>query len=419
VGPFNLGVAGRIDAAAMEGALDRGRITLKGGRLTVGDVVLALNASVDTLGEAPVIDAQASVPAVPASQLVASIPKGLMPHLLPVEAKGRFGFEGALHIDFAKLKETKLTAKVDTAGLTLSKLPAGIDFAGLATRFDTRFEMPDGTIIERTTGPESERWTPLEAMPPLMPLAVITQEDGGFRRHGGISMFHLRASLVRNLEQGRFARGGSTLTMQLARNVFLNRKKTLARKLEELVLTWLLEKSLSKDELITLYLNVVEFAPEVFGIGDAARHYFDKTPAQMDPVEMVFLTRLLPAPRRWGKQKGKGKVEKWYAKRMVRLLDLLTTRGHLSQAERDACRPTKLWQGATMDPLAFPSVGVDGLPLRKPWAPALPEPVMPEGGSIMPRIKFLPLQPVQPGGGPVAPLAPLPPPVDVPSEVWE
>ncbi len=407
IGPFTVAFGGKVVASAdPEGPLERAKVALTDGTVTLGDVALTLEAAVDATGAAPVITAAASIPTVAASKVAAAIPPGLMPNLQPIEAQGRFGFEGGLRIDFADLQATELTAKLDMGGLRLTGLNPAVDFDALGTRFVTRFVMPDETVFERETGPETERWVPLEEITPLMPLAVITQEDGGFYRHGGVSLFHLRASLVRNLERGRFARGGSTLSMQLARNLFLHRRKTLARKLEELVLTWLLEQRFEKAELMALYLNVVEFGEGVFGIKDAAAYYFDKPPSQLDPVEVAFLTRLLPSPRRWGKQKEKGKADGWYVKRIDRLLDLLVDRGHLSAEVRAGAQPALLFQGPTMDPQVWqppvPGMGADGeVPPADdgadPFAPVFPSDLDEDApGEPDPLAPVAPLDPAAP-----------------------
>ena len=136
---------------------------------------------------------------------------------------------------------------------------------------------------EETTGPGSDNWTPLDEISPYMQVAVLTTEDGGFLKHHGFNRASIRSSIVANLKARRFARGASTITMQLAKNLFLSRDKTLSRKLEEVVLTDYLEQTFSKDELMELYLNVIEFGPAVYGITAAAEHYFGRTPGRAPP----------------------------------------------------------------------------------------------------------------------------------------
>jgi membrane peptidoglycan carboxypeptidase len=99
------------------------------------------------------------------------------------------------------------------------------------------------------------------------------------------------------LKAGRFVRGGSTVTMQLAKNLYLHREKTLSRKLQEAVLTMLLEQSLTKEQILELYLNVIEFAPGLYGIGPAAAHYFHSTPRELSLGQALYLVTLLPNPK--------------------------------------------------------------------------------------------------------------------------
>lgn len=346
IGPFTFGMKGTLNVEVPGRDPKKLRAKIDNGEVQVGDLVVQVTADVDNTGDALTLAATAKLEALDAGIVAHAVPPGLLPNLQPLRASGLFGFDAKLAIDMANLKDTVLEANLDKRRLKIVEMNDRISFRSLRRQFYTRFEMPDGEIIVRKTGPQSGRWTPLEAVPPLLPAAIMAQEDGGFMRHGGVSMLHLRGSLIRNLERGRFARGGSTMTMQLARNLFLNRRKTLSRKFEEVILAWLLEKNLSKRELLALYLNVVEFGHEVFGVGDAARHYFHKSPTQLTPVEIAFLTRLLPAPRLYGKQFEKNKITKRYGARMKRLLRRLVKLGKLSQAAYDAADPAMLWNTA-------------------------------------------------------------------------
>ena len=346
IGPFKFGLKGQLSVEVPGRDPKKLHATVKDGQVQIGDLVVHVSADVDNTGEAMTLAASARLDALDAGIVAHAVPPGLLPNLQPLRASGLFGFDAKLNIDMAKLKETVVEANLDKRRLKIVEMNDRISFRGLRRQFYTRFEMPDGEMIVRKTGPQSGRWTPLESVPALLPAAIMAQEDGGFMRHGGVSMLHLRGSLIRNLERGRFARGGSTMTMQLARNLFLNRRKTLSRKLEEVILAWLLEKNLSKRELLALYLNVVEFGHGVFGVGDAARHYFHKSPTQLKPVEIAFLTRLLPAPRRFGKQFERNAIDARYGKRMKRLLRRLVKLGKLSQAAYEAADPMMLWKTA-------------------------------------------------------------------------
>jgi membrane peptidoglycan carboxypeptidase len=126
---------------------------------------------------------------------------------------------------------------------------------------------------------------------------VVVCEDANFWVHGGFNQKSIQDSIRDNLTAGRFVRGGSTVTMQLAKNLYLRREKTVSRKLQEAVLTVLLEQSLTKEQILELYLNVIEFAPGVYGIGPAALHYFKSRPRNLSLGQALYLMSILPNPR--------------------------------------------------------------------------------------------------------------------------
>ena len=132
--------------------------------------------------------------------------------------------------------------------------------------------------------------------------------------------------------------------MQLIKNLYLHRNKTLSRKLEEVCLAWLIEKKMSKDELITLYLNIVEFGPDLFGIKEAAKHYFNKAPIDLIPEEVSAITRLLPGPRLYAKFFERKRFSRAYTNRVNRLLKLLVKKKHLTKDEWTSITPTSLWE---------------------------------------------------------------------------
>jgi hypothetical protein len=155
-----------------------------------------------------------------------------------------------------------------------------------------------GGSFARTSGPRSAAWIPLSSMSPLMPQAAITLEDPGFHGHRGFMTEAFENSLKANLEASKFMRGGSTITMQLAKNLWLRRNKALGRKVQEVLLSIALESCLSKDEIIETYLNVVEFGPDLYGIGPATQHYFGEPPMSLDAVQAFYLASILPAPKK-------------------------------------------------------------------------------------------------------------------------
>ena len=136
----------------------------------------------------------------------------------------------------------------------------------------------------------------LRDVPPLFVRTLLLAEDAGFYGHHGIDLRELPAALLTNWSRGGAARGASTITQQLAKNLFLSRDKQLGRKLQELAITFLLESALGKDRILEIYLNIIEWGPDLRGLRPAARRYFGREPRDLTPAEMAFLVAIIPGP---------------------------------------------------------------------------------------------------------------------------
>jgi hypothetical protein len=136
----------------------------------------------------------------------------------------------------------------------------------------------------------------LRDVPPLFVRTLLLAEDTGFYGHRGIDLRELPAALLTNWSRGGAARGASTITQQLAKNLFLSRDKQLGRKLQELAITFLLESALGKDRILEIYLNIIEWGPDLRGLRSAARRYFALEPRELKPAEMAFLVAIIPGP---------------------------------------------------------------------------------------------------------------------------
>ncbi|MFM9029027.1 MAG: biosynthetic peptidoglycan transglycosylase, partial [Bacteroidota bacterium] len=142
-------------------------------------------------------------------------------------------------------------------------------------------------------------FTPLSSIAPVFISSVMGSEDSHFFSHEGFNEDAFRKSIIENYKAGRFIRGGSTISMQLVKNVFLTRKKTLARKLEEALIVWMIESErlVTKERMLEVYLNIIELGPGIYGVGEASRYYFDKRPSDLELNESLFLATILPLPR--------------------------------------------------------------------------------------------------------------------------
>ena len=144
----------------------------------------------------------------------------------------------------------------------------------------------------------SQKWIPIGRIPRHTLDAIVAAEDGTFYSHGGIDWFEVQESISKNLEEGRAARGASTITQQLAKNLYLSTSKTFLRKFEEVIITLLMEWRLSKTRILELYVNLIEWGPGVFGIETAARTYFGKSASELSLDESLRLAAVIPSPLR-------------------------------------------------------------------------------------------------------------------------
>jgi monofunctional glycosyltransferase len=215
-------------------------------------------------------------------------------------------------------------------GVSLMFLPS---VEGLANRkISMTIQVKDwkGNYHPFIVGPKNRYWNPSESIPAEMKWAVIVSEDARFYKHEGIDVKAIKNAIKHDLEKKSFARGASTITQQVAKNLFLSREKTISRKIKEIILAKRMEQELTKGRIIELYLNVVELGPMVYGVGHGARYYFGKPAAALTPRECAFLAAMLPGPRAaYNPYKNLGKV----LKRSDTILGLLRRKGVLSEEE--------------------------------------------------------------------------------------
>lgn len=173
------------------------------------------------------------------------------------------------------------------------------------------------------------RWVSYSAIPSLLKHAVITSEDAAFYQHDGIDYYELKESIKKNLKKGKIARGGSTITQQLAKNLFLSTEKSLYRKLREFFIAKRLEKYLTKDRILHIYLNVIEFGPGIFGVEAAARHFFGCSVSALTPQQIIRLVAVIPKPLKVSPTSNTGYL-KWRARL---LLQRLVHYHHISEGQ--------------------------------------------------------------------------------------
>lgn len=144
-----------------------------------------------------------------------------------------------------------------------------------------------------------KKWVPLRNISPYLVKAVIIAEDDKFWSHNGFDLDAMQKALEKDIEKGKFKFGGSTISQQLAKNLYLTPAKNPVRKLKEAIITWRIERSLSKRRIIEIYLNVVEWGEGIFGIKAASARYYGKPAALLTAEEAAHLAAVLPNPRRY------------------------------------------------------------------------------------------------------------------------
>jgi monofunctional glycosyltransferase len=127
--------------------------------------------------------------------------------------------------------------------------------------------------------------------------AVLAAEDANFTEHDGVDWDSIEAAYEKNLKKGKIMRGGSTITMQLAKNLFLSGERSYLRKAQELVITYMIEAVMNKERILEVYLNVAEWGVGVFGCEEGARHYFNISAAQLSSAQAARMAAMLPRPR--------------------------------------------------------------------------------------------------------------------------
>ena len=215
-------------------------------------------------------------------------------------------------------------------GVSLYRLPSVASLADRKMNLTIQVRDWHGKLHPFIVGPRNPWWTRSDKIPPEMEWAVIMAEDGNFYRHDGIDVRAIKAAIKYDLEKKRFAHGASTITQQTAKNLFLTREKSVTRKIKEIYLAKRMEQELTKGRILELYLNIVELGPMVYGIGHAARYYFDKPAGSLTPRECSFLAAMLPGPQKvYNPYRHLDRV----LKRSDMLLGLLRQKGVLTENE--------------------------------------------------------------------------------------
>lgn len=307
-----------------------GRLELESLRFSLGEAdALALVADAHVLlGREPQLSLSGRVQDLDVRRAIAALPPALAPPAEAPAVEGTLSAKLELKGPLRHPEEWALSARLDLRRLRAAGgSPLSREFVHVA---HGQVGEPRSIVV----GPSNPRFVPLEAIPPVLVKAVLLSEDSMFFTHQGFDFGELKNNLVAEASgTAKVLRGGSTLTQQLAKNLFLSRERTYARKVREAFVTLALEATVPKERLLEIYLNLIEWGPGLFGIGEAADHYFAKAPRDLTVKEAAFLASIIPNPVRFHGYCSKGALTEAWERRLSELLLKMHGAGAISDQQ--------------------------------------------------------------------------------------
>ncbi|MBF6641629.1 transglycosylase domain-containing protein [Flavobacterium sp. J49] len=292
-----------------------------------------------------------AIPKMTANDFITSLPTGLFRHFEGMEAQGNFSY--ALNFEYNNHKPNDIIfeSQLKPEGIKITKYGEA-DLNKINGEFTYR--AIDNGVAQRpiVVGPSNPNFTPLNQISPYLQKCVLTSEDPSFFSHRGFINSAFKQSIVKNIKTKKFARGASTISMQLVKNAFLTREKTLSRKLEEILLVYILENNRisSKERMLEVYFNIIEWGPNVYGIGEASRFYFNKIPQDLNVNQCLFLAGIIPKPKGFMSRLENSEKFKPYAQQhndfLMRLMfkrNLITANDTVGNFALDISGPAKMY----------------------------------------------------------------------------
>jgi hypothetical protein len=325
--PLELRVDGRVTQDRHAGVL---RVA-EGTHVRLGRADLRVTGEVRRAG--PRFRLALGVDGLTARDVQRSLPPAVLGPLTDLSCRGSWDWRASVDVDVSQPDSARFTANVIPHGLELGSDGSHLQLGALSGPFIAEIHVPREGVVTRDLSPANPHFRTLDRISPLLQYALLTNEDGGFYHHRGFNTEAIQMAMAANLRSGTFKRGAGTITMQLARNLFLGHQRTLSRKGQEVVLAWVLEHltGLSKERLLEIYLNIIEWGPGVHGADEAARFYFDEDAADVTLEQALFLTVVVPSPTHWkNRLDASGELRPWARAQMVFIAKKMVTRGWLT-----------------------------------------------------------------------------------------
>jgi hypothetical protein len=251
-----------------------------------------------TLSPNKIYEVKLRAPEQDAQEILTAFPQGLFESLDGMQVSGKIRYDLDFYLDSSLPDSVKFNSSLTPTNFKILKWGKTdlqkINGDFVYTPYERGKPMRDILI-----GSANPNYTPLSEVSSNFKNAILTSEDPSFFTHKGFVQESIRKSIAVNFKAKKFVRGGSTISMQLVKNVFLSRQKTLSRKAEEILIVWLIENNrlVSKNRMLEVYFNIIEMGQNIYGIGEATRYYFGKKPSDLNIGEGIFLANIVPRPK--------------------------------------------------------------------------------------------------------------------------
>ena len=306
----------------------------------IGSATGSVSLDLEALHGTPRFEVSLTIPDQDCQSLADAVPRALLETAGRLDVTGRAALEARLDVDLTNPEDLTFETRGSLSDCTIASLGMAVDgkLASLSQRF-TFEPIVNGQLVDVKVGPGTRNWVARRKIPRFIAEAAMGTEDGGFYKHGGMKESLIRGALKLNFKHRRYVYGGSTITQQLVKNLFLTRTKNLARKFEEAVIATAVERSLSKERILELYLNCIEYGPKIWGIKKAARAYFGKEVEDLAAVEGLFLMAIKPYPVHAYYVARDGRWSERWVERMRGVFEKMVRRGYVTREEMDAAAP--------------------------------------------------------------------------------
>jgi hypothetical protein len=304
-----------------------------------------------------------------ASSFIESFPEGLFSNLRGMKVAGKLAYSLNFQVDLKIPDSLKFSSHLENLGFKIVHY-GNTNLQMINDTFVHTVYEKDREVNQILVGAENPNYTHLENISNYLKFSVLTSEDGDFFYHKGFNEEAFKNSIATNIKAKRFARGGSTISMQLVKNIYLTRNKTVTRKLEEALIVWMIENLhlVSKERMFEVYLNIIEWGPGIYGIKEASEFYFNKKPSELTLEESIFLASIIPSPKYFKYAfKKEGQLTDYYSWFYSRLPDVMVRRNQIQASDTIGLKHTITLTGPAKEFLIKPDTTIiDSIYINNP-----------------------------------------------------